>query len=197
LVNIGSNPGWQGTGGIQFAVNTWQTRTHPNYPAQFRIAIDTNRDGSADFEIFNQELGGFGATGQNFTFARPITSPSGTGFFFTDADLNSGNAILTVPLSLIGLTPTSQFNFTVSAVDNYFTGAVKSQISNMTFTPATPRFVANGGLGAGTLAPASSAALNVTAVAGGAEASPSQSGLLLLYRNKAAGSEAEAISVTP
>src|SRR5262249_49842623 len=102
-------------------------------------------------------------------------------FFFTDADLDSSNAILTAPLAAVGLTPTSQFDFSVFAFDNYFTGNLTDAIENMTFSFAQPRFVASG-------VPASvpingNASFTVAGVAGGAAASPSQKGLLLMFRD--------------
>ena len=50
---------------IQFGVDTHGARAHPNYPAEFDVYIDTNRDGNTDKIVFNLENGGFGATGQN------------------------------------------------------------------------------------------------------------------------------------
>ncbi|MBA3441460.1 MAG: S8 family serine peptidase, partial [Pyrinomonadaceae bacterium] len=136
LVGIGG-----GQFGIQFAINTFGERAHPNYPAGFQIYIDADRDGTDDFVVFNRELGGFAVTGQNvvavFNLATGTASNVG---FFTDADLNSANIILTTPLSAIGLTPTTQFRFSVLAVDNYFTGALTDSIEGMTYTAGVPRY---------------------------------------------------------
>src|SRR5256885_16293314 len=90
---------------VQFAITTFGIRSHPNYPAEFDILIDTNRDGTDDFAIFNLENGGFAATGQNVVAAGPLPSGPVNVFFFTDADLDSGNAILTAPPSACGLQP--------------------------------------------------------------------------------------------
>jgi hypothetical protein len=57
--------------GMQFAINTFGVRSHPNYPAEFDIFIDTNRDGVDDYVVFNTENGGFAATGQNVVAAGP------------------------------------------------------------------------------------------------------------------------------
>src|SRR4029077_7951134 len=59
LVNTGSGPA------IQFGVSTFGVRSHPNYPAEFDVYIDSNRDGNPDYVVFNLENGGFAATGQN------------------------------------------------------------------------------------------------------------------------------------
>jgi subtilisin family serine protease len=204
---------------VQFGINTFGKRSHPNYPAEFDISVDFNRDGIDDFVIFNAENGGFGASGQNVVFLadlRPCpgksvrTDATVKAFFFADADLNSGRMIMTVPLpalapvtvgcregkivtpvALPGLTATAPFNFSVFAFDNYFTGNLTDSIENMTFTLATPRFTASGVPATGVPVGGSSI-LTVTAVAGGDAASPSQKGLLLLYRD-AAKREAQTI----
>jgi len=191
LVGIGG-----GNFGIQFAIDTFNTRAHPNYPAEFDIFIDTNRDGTDDFVIFNLENGGFAATGQNVVAAGPLPAGPFSVFFFTDADLNSGNAILTTPLSAIGLTPSTQFDFSVFACDNYFTGLCTDAITDMTYTLGTPRYFGSG-IPAGGVPAGGSSTLSISAIAGGDVASPSQSGLLLMYRDGRTQREADQITVSP
>jgi len=36
---------------------TFGQRAHPNYPAEYDIFIDSNRDGVFDYAVFNLELG--------------------------------------------------------------------------------------------------------------------------------------------
>jgi len=181
---------------IQFAINTFGVRAHPNYPAEFDIFIDANRDGTDDFVIFNVENGGFAATGQNVVAVGPLPAGPFVALFFTDADLNSGNAILTVPLSRIGLTSSTQFDFSVFGCDNYFTGLCFDAITGMTYTAGTPRYVGSGVPATGVPAGGSST-LTIQAVPGGDVASPSQTGLLLMYRDARTQREADAITVTP
>lgn len=180
-------------GFLQFAVNTFGRRSHPNYPAEFDVEIDVNRDGTPDFVVFNAENGGFGATGQNVVVVLNLTTGVARVFFFIDADLNSANAILTVPTTALGITDATTFDFTVTAFDNYFTGVATDGFGKMTYTPSTPRFVATGVPAAG-VAPKSSARLGTAAVAGGDVASPSQQGLLLMYRLDS-GREADIVRV--
>ena len=189
LVTAGGQPG------VQFAVTTFGIRSHPNYPAEFDILIDTNHDGTDDFAIFNLENGGFAATGQNVVAAGPLPNGPFTVRFFTDADLDSGNVILTALLSDIGLTPSTQFRFSVLAVDNYFTGAVTDAIVGMTYTLNTPRYVGSGIPTTGVPAGGSST-LTINSVAGGAAASPSQNGLLLWYRDALPDHEKDSVLVT-
>jgi subtilisin family serine protease len=181
---------------LQFAINTFGVRAHPNYPAEFDIFIDTNRDGTDDFVVFNTELGGFAATGQNVVAAGPLPSGPFLAFFFTDADLNSGNVILTVPLAAVGLTASTQFDFSVFGCDNYFTGLCTDAVAGMTYTASMPRYVGSGIPGTGVPAGGSST-LTITAVPGGDVASPSQSGLLLMYRDAKIQRQADAIKVHP
>jgi subtilisin family serine protease len=178
---------------VQFAINTFGKRAHPNYPAEFDIYVDANRDGTPEFVIFNLENGGFGATGQNVVAVANLATGTSSLVAFADADLNSSNMIFTVPLSAVGLTTSSQFDFSVFAFDNYFTGNLTDSIENMTFSFAAPRFTASGVPDAGVPA-RGRATLTVTENPNGATASPSQAGLLLMYRD-AARREAQAVRV--
>ncbi len=178
---------------LQFAINTFGERAHPNYPAEFDVYIDTNGDGNPDFVAYNLENGGFGASGQNVvTVVNLATGASGV-FFFTSADLNSANAVLTVPMSFLGITPASKITFSVYAFDNYFTGNLTDFVENMTYTPGTPRYTA-----ADVVVPAGgSSSVTVQSVVGGDTASPSQSGLLLFYSDGRRKNEAQTIIVRP
>ena len=189
LVGIGG-----GAFGVQFAINTFGARSHPNYPAEFDVYIDTNRDGVFDYVVFNRENGAFGSTGQNVTAVFNLAKGTASIFFFTDADLDSANAILTAPLSAMGMTPSTQFDFSVFAFDNYFTGALTDSIEGMTATLDTPRFVGSGIPASGVPAGGSST-LTINAIPGGDVASPSQSGLLLMYRDNKGQQEASQILV--
>jgi hypothetical protein len=186
----------EGVLGIQFAVNTFGIRSHPNYPAEFDILIDSNRDGTADHVIFNLELGGFGATGQNVVAAGRLPAGPFNIRFFTDADLNSGNVILTALLSDLHLRPETQFDFSVFGCDNYFTGLCFDAITDMTYKAGTPKYVGFGIPETGVPAGGSST-LTIQAVPGGDSASPSQMGLLLMYRDAKPEREADLITVQP
>jgi hypothetical protein len=167
-------------GVLQFAINTYGRRTHPNYPAEFDVIIDTNRDGAPDFVVFNAELGGFAVSGQNVVFVGNLATETATAVAFTDADLQSGNVILTAPTLALGITDDTTIDFEVAAFDNYFTGELTDAFDTMTYTPSTPKFIA---INPPDVAPArSTVRFGTAAVPGGAEASPSQIGLLLMHR---------------
>ena len=180
---------------LQFAINTFGRRAHPNYPAEFDIGIDVDRDGTDDFVVFNAEQGGFAVSGTNVVNVVDLTSGATTTYFYNDADLQSANAILTVPTEALGLADDATFDFNVTAFDNYFTGAGTDGFGTMTYNGSKPKFAATGAAAlTGTVRPRSSATLGTTAVAGGAAASPSQTGLLLMYRLDA-GREAEIVKL--
>jgi minor extracellular serine protease Vpr len=179
---------------IQFGITTNGIRSHPNYPAEFDVFIDNNRDGVFDFAIFNLENGGFAVTGQNIVGVADLKTNTAIARFFADADLDSGNFIATALLSDLGLTPTTQFDFSVVAFDNYFTGRATDAIENMTFNPSLPRFVGTGVPASGVPIGGTST-LTVQEVPGGSAASPSQTGLLLLYRDGRPKQESSIINV--
>jgi hypothetical protein len=184
-----------GTDIIQFAVTTWGDRSHPNYPAEFDVYIDVNRDGIDDYVASNTENTGFALTGQNVTTLTNIATNATVTRFFTTADLSSANAILSIQLSdVAGLTLDQPFRFGVFAVDNYFTGAFTDAIVDMTYTLNTPRFTA---MGPPPVMPNTNVNLTVSHDPSGDAASPSQSGLFLLYQHAKKGREADLISVTP
>ncbi|MGH6611671.1 MAG: S8 family serine peptidase, partial [Burkholderiaceae bacterium] len=88
---------------VQFAVNTFGARSHPNYPAEFDILIDANRDGTPDYVVFNVENGAFASSGQSVVAVANLATPTVPArvFFFSGGGLNTGNMILTVPLSAL------------------------------------------------------------------------------------------------
>jgi minor extracellular serine protease Vpr len=180
---------------VQFAINTFGERAHPNYPAEFDVYVDSNNDGTPDFVIYNAENGGFGASGQNVVAVANLTTGVATIYYYADADLDSANMIMTAPLSALGLTATSKFTFSVYAFDNYYTGSQTDAIKNMTYTLGTPHYSAS--MAAGAVPINGSTNVTISAVPGGATASPSQSGFLLLYRDAKPKAEASEITVKP
>ena len=198
----GVNTGGGNNTGAQFAVSRFDPTSTPNMNLTVRVLIDTNRDGIDDWQITasrstgNQNL----AFLQKLTGCVPATNCPSSAFFFTTADLNSSNWILTVPVlptyagsAQTVINPASPFNFRVVGVDNYFTGAITDTIGTMTYQLSAPKFsaaTAGFGVPVGVSAP-----LGITAPAGGAAASPSQSGLLLMWRDGLPGREASVVTV--
>jgi hypothetical protein len=182
---------------LEFAINTTGRRAHPNYPAEFDIEVDTDGDGVPDYVVFNAENGGFGASGQNLVFVADLNAGGAAqAFFFTDADLNSGNVIFTVALNAgpgsIALAPGATFDFGVFAFDNYFSGNLTDAIEGMRFTPGSERFGVVGDP-FGTVAAKTSATLGVT-TATVPDTVSSELGLLTMFRRNA-GTEANALRI--
>lgn len=171
---------------LEFGLTTFGRRVHPNYPAEFDVYIDSNNDGTPDFVAFNSELGGFSASGQNVVSVANLTTGAVTAVFFTDADLDSGNVIFTVPMNAsagagnVGVQPGTTIGISVFAFDNYITGALTDSVENMRFTPGNARFGVTGDP-FGTVAPRSFAQVPVTA-ATVPDTATTESGLLLMYR---------------
>ena len=175
-------------GCLEFAISTHGRRPHPAYPAGFQIDIDTNGDGVPDYSVFNEESGGFDASGQTLVFVRSAATGFSTAYFYADADLNSGNMTMTVPMSALGLPAGKTIVFSALAFDNYFTGAVSDSLTGMRFTPGAARFTAVG-LPFGDVPSRAGGRVDVTR-ANVSNASSTESGLLILHRRNA-GREAD------
>ena len=178
-----------------FAINTWGARSHPNYPAEFDVYIDTNNDGNDDFVLYTTELTGFAATGQNVVVLLNLNTGASVIRFFSTSDLSSANMIMPALLSDLGITSATKISYQVFAFDNYFTGALTDVSDRVTVTLGTPRFFADEEFFS--IPVGGAKALTVNRNAAGDAASPSQSGLLLMYYDGKTGAEASAITVTP
>ncbi len=174
---------------IQFGFATFGRRSNALYPSGYFVDIDVNRDGTPEFQVFNAEL--FPGSGIGAVFVFDFATGFSTPYAFVDADFYSGNMILTAPLSAMGLTDSSTFNFTAVSYDNYFTGQNSEIIGPMTFTPDKPKFKIDGAISRN-LGTGESLVLRPQKVAGGDTASPSQKGILLLHRGNE-GSESSSI----
>ena len=129
LVGIGG-----GSFAVQFAVNTFGARAHPNYPAESTSTSITTATGRSTSSCSISKTPALARPGQNVTAVFNLVTGTAAVFFFTDADLDSANAILTAPLSALGLTPGTQFDLSIFGCDNYFTGACTDAIEGMTYT---------------------------------------------------------------
>ncbi|MGH7490294.1 MAG: hypothetical protein ACRD9L_02385, partial [Bryobacteraceae bacterium] len=181
-------------------------RAHPDVPAEFDIYIDVNHDGNDDFVIFNGDIGivttGTTYSGQNGVFVADLAAGTATGpYFYTIADLDSANAILTVPLSALhsaaglSLGAGTPFTFSVLAFDNFFTGNLTDEIGPMNYELDNPKFFP--GAPELTVPAGGSSPVTVFANSGYNGKSPSQTGLLLMYKDGKTGQEAATVSVAP
>jgi len=183
---------------LQFAVTTYGERAHPNVPASFEVWVDTNGDNRADFYVYNYENGFVtGGTGQNVTWVSDLATKVTTGYFYTDADLNSSAVILTLPFSALKVPFGTQLRVMVAAYDTYLSGQLLDWMdANGTdwnaleyvwckYTPGFPRYSPSA-LEV-LVSPDSTVNVGVTRVPGGATASPSQRGFLMVYRDAKPG----------
>ena len=180
---------------LEFAMNTQGRRAHPNYPAEFDVEIDANGDGAADYVVFNAESGGFGVSGQNLVNVVTVATGTASAFFFTDADLNSGNVIFTVPVNIPGgvaLAPGATMGFGVFVFDNYFSGNLTDSIEGMRFTPGNARFgIVGEPFGAVAARTASNLGVRTATLP---DTLSSELGLLMMYRRND-GKEADVLRI--
>lgn len=199
--------------GAQFGITTFGQRSHPDVPAEFDVEIDVNGDGTPDLDVFNADIGfettGF-FSGQNGVFVADLAADTVSGpYFYTVADLDSANVILTVPLSALQtasglqLTYSTPFIFDVLAFDNYFTGNLTDSIGPMyyeldmpqaytagdeiTVPPNTPTAI--------TIIPNNASNVYFSGPYNGN--SVSQTGLLLMYTDGKLNRETDSVSVSP
>jgi hypothetical protein len=192
--------------GAQFAISRFDPVSAPNMNLTVRVQIDTNGDGVYDWQVTASRS----TSNQNLAFLQklipgcsptaPNTQCPSTAFFFTTADLNSSNWILTVPVrptyagsAQTVIDPAQPFKFRVLGIDNYFTGLTTDAIGPMTYQLSAPRFTA--GLSSFGLPANASGSTAVAESQAGATASPSQSGLLLMWRDGMPGKEASIVNV--
>ncbi|GAB4437148.1 MAG: hypothetical protein OHK0015_29590 [Chloroflexi bacterium OHK40] len=184
---------------VEFAITVFDKpyRASPNFPAQFEVHLDSDRDGTTDVVVYNADAGA-GQDGRNAVFVRDVNSADGTRptmtYFFTVADFNTQTWVLPVPAAAVGLRSDQPFNFFVLALDAYFRTSAGSEPWDCSPGPG-----AAGGCGASThtmqtgalrfrpalatltVPAAGRAALFFSEDAGGISGSPAQIGLLLLF----------------
>jgi len=178
-------------GNLELAYAFHHDWSHPALPYGAWALLDVNGDDVDDFWLLSLEYSGLGqaevAVIESSTFDVIDVYP-------VDADLNASTMILRIPLGVLGLTPSSTLGWVALAWDNYFTGLPQdpSEIIDVILDPNSafgfmrhkldqPRY-AIAGSPSKTVPSGGSMALSVSELPGGAEASPSQLGFLLLHR---------------
>ncbi len=176
------------------------------YPVEFDIYVDADRNGTSDYIVFNADLALNGSDGRNAVFVYNVATKQSSAYFFTDSDFNTQNWILTVPAAAIGLAPGQQFDFYVLAFDAYFGGRPwdcspfaggQCGTAVHTYTVGRPRFDVGAANLSPTIPPRSQVDLAFTRPAGGFQASPSQIGFLFLHRQAPISRESSVYLPTP
>jgi subtilisin family serine protease len=126
---------------LAFAVNSWDRQTHANSPGRYWFDLDTNRDGTLDFGVFNGDLSLLGEIdGRNVTLVRDYSTYEDTAVFFTEHATNTANTVLRVCAEDIGNPPLFQtINATAFADDDYF-GGPGDRVEGLTFAPGSERY---------------------------------------------------------
>lgn len=183
---------------VEFAIATYEERSHPAYPAEFDLYLDVDQDGAEDYVLANAmvQLENGDPTGEvevqvlevQWTASGASFQRIGSGV--ADCDFNSSTCIFSVDAGLISLADSGVLNWYVIAFDNYFTGAATDSIPSgaayMTEDLDLPYFSIQGAQ-TRTVPVGAAPLLTVEEVPGGALASPTQEGILFLHRNAQPG----------
>ena len=178
---------------IQFAVAGHQRRVSPLYPAGYEVDIDTNRDGDVEYAVFQGEAVGFGSSGLSLVYVYDVAAEEGVAYYYNDADFDSATSALTAPLSALGLSAGSTFDFSVLAFDNYHSGAITDSIEGQTWTVGSETYSL--AAGADELIVPKRGRTRVTTTQSEAAVDSSQTGLLLIY-DDARRSDFQSVQVT-
>jgi len=182
---------------VQFAINGGSRRPTPLYPAEYDAYVDANRDGTADFRVYNGELGGFGVSGQSVAYVQDLSSNATTAYFYSQADYDSANMVLAAPLSVLGLVPSQSFDFSVYAYDNYYSGQLGDAVGPMTYTVGAPRFaLSSAGAPVTDVVVPMAGTTPLQLGSTGSVAPSTESGVLLMY-DDASTREAQAVLAKP
>jgi subtilisin family serine protease len=136
---------------LALAINSWERQTHANSPSRYVFNLDTNRDGTVDFAVYNYDQGRFRPVdGRNVTWVRDYSTGvnEDTAVFFTEHAMNSANTVLYVCAEQIGNPPFFQtINATAFAVDIFppnsfarFAAGRGDQVEGLTFGPGSERY---------------------------------------------------------
>lgn len=111
---------------VSFGLTLWDFPYRAGqYPMEFDIYVDFNRDGVDDYVLFNAD-GNAGNDGRNVLFLADLH----TGFvynlgglgYFAQSDFDSNKFIFTVPAGYLEIDPNQPFDFYVLTFDAWFTG---------------------------------------------------------------------------
>jgi hypothetical protein len=127
---------------LSFAINSWERQTHANAPGSYRFDLDTNRNGTPDFAVFNGALSAPGfSDGRNVTWALDYSTNDASARFFTEHAMNSANTVLYACAEQIGNPPFFQtINATAFAPDVSFRGP-GDRVEGLTFAPGSERYL--------------------------------------------------------
>jgi subtilisin family serine protease len=114
-------------------VSTWERQTHAAAPVLFEFDFDLDRDGTADYAVYNRDASGLASLsdGRNLTFVQDLATGDETAFFYTDHATNSGNTALIFCSEQMGVTLDDvgdAYDVAGFAVDYYTSGTVRDTV---------------------------------------------------------------------
>lgn len=187
---------------LAFAGNTWERQTHAITPASYRLHLDTNQDGRADYLVLTRDFSLNNITdGRNLTWVVNLATAEADAFFYTDHETNSANTVMLLCAEQIGMTRADQLKpIDVTAfIDDFYYGGLGDVINGITISPFGEQYVAEfekGGVGATLLGPDQKDKMRILDF--GRTTNNTESGLLLLFRGGAESNrEAGTVVILP
>ena len=128
-----------------FAINTWERQQHL-LPVSHQVWLDTDQDGSDDYVVLNRDLSGLNtiSDGRQVTYALDLVSGASSIFFFAEHATNTGNTVLYVCGTQIGMTAAdllvTNVDVRVVAQDFYY-GGPGDMVDGITITPLGEQYL--------------------------------------------------------
>jgi uncharacterized repeat protein (TIGR01451 family) len=194
---------------LEFGLTLWdKPYRSAQTPVEFRISVDSNRDGTDDYEIFNgdKRFGEDPLDGRNIVYVYDFDTSQNTSYFYTKSNFNTQNFILRVPAAAVEILPGQTFNFNVRVYEMYFSGEEWdcSPVADgnfcfgyHTYTAGEAAFALPAEQRSFATAPGATSNYDYQWSVAGAIASPSQIGLLFLHDAAVVGRESDSVRLTP
>jgi len=114
-------------------VSTWERQSHAIAPVLFEFDVDLDRDGTADYAIYDRDQSGLSALtdGRVLTYAQNLTTGDETAVFAVDHHTNSANTVLYVCAEQLGLSLANvgdTFDAAGFAIDYYTSGTTRDTV---------------------------------------------------------------------
>jgi len=161
---------------VRFAIALHDRLATPTLPAEHNVLVDTDRDGTNDYIVYNSELSGTGDTGQTVVSVFDLATGANTTVGYVVTDFDNAVQVFTVPLTALGLSAGSSFDFHVVSGEVRYTPGPTDQITDMTWTVGRATFLAGPSV---TVPAGATTTLSVTKRA--ASGPSTETGVLLVY----------------
>ena len=114
-------------------VSTWERQSHSVAPVLFEFDFDLDRDGTADYAVYNRDASGLASLsdGRNLTYVQDLATGDESAFFFTDHKTNSANTALVFCSEQMGVTIDqigATYDVAGAAVDYYTSGDIRDTV---------------------------------------------------------------------